>query len=825
MSYSLTPFYLKNDLFQLDFPTDRQSYGGKGRSLIELAERHVSIPNSVLFRLDEIQQRLKRDIPGYLCGPGDEILRWQMPCEWESTLSEIQKFLNGPLIVRSSMSCEDLPHTSLSGCFESIVIPNPTLEQIWNAFVRVLASGLGVQSNSRLLDSGVSLRSFQVGCLIQKWIAPKLAGVCLSRNPRNLWQKSGSIDWGRNGESVVQGKELLGTLNEGEPLDTESDLHPFVDSLWQLARDLDRVTGGPVDIEWVWDGCKLWIVQYRPVATEEAELIRNTQPGNTWSRELTQERFPEAVTPLGWSALEDVFSTAVKSLDRDFGIVVNHAQEIAICYEGFVYSNPELFRFPEGIRIRWSHLLSPWKRSFWGVFRVVLGSLPKWFQLNKSQSIALLQVKFIDALLGHLAEREIQGWNNHQADHLRQLEEFNQKLEKINEFSPRSLLEAMEELRTISCRFMEPDISIFLMKDTIFRSLRRLWVELGNSEMDFLDCIDFRSGNRTIELCEEWKGVHALLNADPNYSLFMNHLETGTWVEAISSARLLPQSDRALRDFLSKYGHIRTQWDLAEPSLGESSEQLLQLLRGSSINPALKGGVSLCSMKKSGEGVGLDLEFELIHRMLRRLEGLMRIDEEQHFLAGAFLVPSRKLIHRAEEILIEKRVLENPGAIYFLHLAEIKAQLADPDGSLERLAARRRTSWERNKHKQRSTLIPEENSPKASPQGQVGGVGVSAGVGKGPIYFLERFEDAGEIPRGAILVTTAPNPSFVPLYSSLSGMVSVTGGPLSHGFLAAREYGLPAVSGVKNAYQVFEKGAWVEIDGSTGSIEFCRGGP
>jgi pyruvate,water dikinase len=50
-------------------------------------------------------------------------------------------------------------------------------------------------------------------------------------------------------------------------------------------------------------------------------------------------------------------------------------------------------------------------------------------------------------------------------------------------------------------------------------------------------------------------------------------------------------------------------------------------------------------------------------------------------------------------------------------------------------------------------------------------------------------------------------------------MISSTGGALSHGFVSAREYALPAVAGIQRATERIPHGARVRVDGSSGRVE------
>ena len=53
-----------------------------------------------------------------------------------------------------------------------------------------------------------------------------------------------------------------------------------------------------------------------------------------------------------------------------------------------------------------------------------------------------------------------------------------------------------------------------------------------------------------------------------------------------------------------------------------------------------------------------------------------------------------------------------------------------------------------------------------------------------------------------------------------SGLVMEMGGPMSHGAVVAREYGIPAVVGVPDAINRIATGQQITVDGSQGTITF-----
>ena len=108
-------------------------------------------------------------------------------------------------------------------------------------------------------------------------------------------------------------------------------------------------------------------------------------------------------------------------------------------------------------------------------------------------------------------------------------------------------------------------------------------------------------------------------------------------------------------------------------------------------------------------------------------------------------------------------------------------------------AARRRQS--RARHRRRLTGSTARASSSADPN-QLRGTGASAGVDprdrRGSSSARTTF---GRIQPGDIIVCPSSNPSWVPVFAIAGGLVTNTGGVLSHAAVVAREFGLPAVVG------------------------------
>jgi pyruvate,water dikinase len=72
---------------------------------------------------------------------------------------------------------------------------------------------------------------------------------------------------------------------------------------------------------------------------------------------------------------------------------------------------------------------------------------------------------------------------------------------------------------------------------------------------------------------------------------------------------------------------------------------------------------------------------------------------------------------------------------------------------------------------------------------------------------------------GDILVAAITTPAWTPLFARAAGLVTDIGGPLSHGSIVAREYGIPAVLGTAVATQRIRSGQLITVNGANGTVQ------
>ena len=107
------------------------------------------------------------------------------------------------------------------------------------------------------------------------------------------------------------------------------------------------------------------------------------------------------------------------------------------------------------------------------------------------------------------------------------------------------------------------------------------------------------------------------------------------------------------------------------------------------------------------------------------------------------------------------------------------------------------------------------------PPGALVGNPVSAGVVEGVAHVVHDPQRA-QLQPGEILVAPFTDPGWTPLFINAAGLVMEIGGALAHGSVVAREYGIPAVVGVRDATTKIRTGQRLRVDGNRGVVEMLE---
>lgn len=100
----------------------------------------------------------------------------------------------------------------------------------------------------------------------------------------------------------------------------------------------------------------------------------------------------------------------------------------------------------------------------------------------------------------------------------------------------------------------------------------------------------------------------------------------------------------------------------------------------------------------------------------------------------------------------------------------------------------------------------------------VSGVSVGQAIAAGNVCVIDSPRDTDRFVDGAVLVTTATDPDWVPVMRRAAGIVTDHGGRTSHAAIVSRELGLPAIVGTGNATRILHDEQEVTVSCAQGEV-------
>jgi len=218
--------------------------------------------------------------------------------------------------------------------------------------------------------------------------------------------------------------------------------------------------------------------------------------------------------------------------------------------------------------------------------------------------------------------------------------------------------------------------------------------------------------------------------------------------------------------------------------------------------------------------------FSAWHWLVAWTQAYMGLREEQRFIWQKGLALLRDIYLSIARKLMDHGLLLAEDDIFFLTTEEV-ARVAC-GGSLPNVQHRRRAYdrlmrlWRKAPAVSYPTFLQGDEPAYGAAATNIGealqGIPVSPGVAQGPACILLSPGDFGHIPDGCVLVVPSIDPAWTPLFGRVAGLLAERGGQLSHGAVVAREYHLPAVTGIEGATLVIREGELLTVDGNRGVV-------
>ncbi len=228
---------------------------------------------------------------------------------------------------------------------------------------------------------------------------------------------------------------------------------------------------------------------------------------------------------------------------------------------------------------------------------------------------------------------------------------------------------------------------------------------------------------------------------------------------------------------------------------------------------------------QSNHGLFGWLRTRLVKRLIHVVRYASVLREHHKFMMVQIVRVVKEVLQETAVHLTNSQKLAQPDDIWFLTWPELLAIWDETGSKFVELIPARRADLVRFQRMTPPMMITSDGETPVvkyhvadAPPGALVGNPVSAGVVEGVVRVIHDPQIETLNP-GEILVAPFTDPGWTPLFISASGLIMEVGGSLTHGSVVAREYGIPAVVGVREATKLLQTGQRVRIDGNRGVIE------
>jgi pyruvate,water dikinase len=752
--------------------------------------------------------------------------RVQVPSDIQEAISAaLGRMGAGPgdaFAVRSSSTFEDLAQAAFAGQHDTYLNVRGAAaigERVRDCFVSLWGDRAVLYRHRQ----GFRQQEACMAVVVQRQVACDLAGVGFSINPVTGQLDRMVIDANYGlGESVVSGEcevdhfeldkrslEVVGravghkdrmvapTVDgvEERPVPPELADRPCLDDgqVLEIARLLKKVEehyGWPQDIEWGWQGGKLWQFQSRPVTTFQPR----------WTRDESAERFPQPMTPLSWDFIRVAFRGSMAHSLALMGLPVLQEDWFEV-FDNYVYGNQnavELIASYRPLRARSAAELSAEIPDLRRRYSWVLDLPVTW---ARDLDCYLLN-------LGRLSAVSLDG-----AD-----------VPAVCRF--------MKEVLGAAADYFRPNIAISMTQSFLHRLLHGLVAMVLGPEkaLAVVDGLLAGCETKTALVNRELHELAQLAGKSPALrEVFLGQGGAALW----DSGKLedFPEFAARLRRFLADHGHREMDMDYCHPTWvdepGIVIDAVALLLRdGPREDPAETARRQRLRHSETEHqflsAVPAELRF-FFRELIRLARTYTTLDDLEHYQTTRINPLARRAALALGRCLEERGILDRPADVFFLHKAdldELEREYPHERAEVFREKVRAaKSSCEASKRQAPPWSLGGDQQAAPAAARALRGLPGSPGRVTGPCFLVHSPDDFARFPKGAVLVARTTNPAWTPLFYSASGLITESGGPLSHGAVTAREMRLPAVMSVRGAMSVFQNGQVVTVDGTQGTVE------
>jgi phosphohistidine swiveling domain-containing protein len=814
--------------------------GGKGRGLYLLSRLGVPVPAFAIVTTHAYREGVRGGTA-------------RLPDGLEAELrAQAAALGGGRFAVRSSATVEDGREGSFSGQFETVL--DTEVSKLGAAVLAVWRSAFSERALAARARSGGNTNDFAMAVVLQRQIPATISGVAHTVHlaGERLNEAVISVVAGA-GEALVSGESTGETWAvpyagpprrlgppSGEPL-----LKPgHIEELLLCLPRIEAWLGCPQDIEFAFVGTDLHLLQSRPITASGKSLVVNPldRPDLTiWDNSNIAESYAGPTSPLTFSFLR----TSYANVYRETGQVLGLKPEDVAANESY-----------------YQHLL--------GYFRGrVYYNLASWYQLVLQLPGGEKNARNMERMMGvqqrlPAAAARVPSSSTQLRYGFKLLslywklpalvQEFHRFFGKLyiryrgKDLASLSLGQLAKVYRDIEvelhCRWTAPiagDIFCMIFMGLLQELARRYGLEDGGPIVNDLLAAHLESyATRPVAALAR---MAALIRSREDWSQLFHTATPSDIKKRLDSDPTLAPVRRALDDYLLEFGdRFAGELKLEELPLRENPEWILSVLKGQvalGSTPEQAREKDKARSRAAEDSALMRLGYlrrKVFSWCLSTTRAFIAFREGMRFDRSRLFGLTRDIFRQMGRRLFAAGVLADPQDIFFLSVDEC---LGYAEGlaltrNLGDLVKVRKEEWDHDRAAPpppdrfwtvgaAHSWIPLAAADASGPAGDLGpdelsGIGCYPGTVTGEACVVHRPDEPGAL-AGKILVARSNDPGWVPLYTSVRGILLERGSALSHAANMAREMGIPAILGIPGLLARVKSGDQLRMDARTGRVK------
>lgn len=665
------------------------------------------------------------------------------------------------------------------------------------------------------------------------------------------------------GYFMVNGQNTLITIDK-EDRERSSLNDDVLKMLLQIGVELEDFFGVSQDIEWAIEYGKdefnpdvdkykklvnpgknslnIYILQSRPVTT-----LTEDKDDILWTRAYGDEYWADATTPLFYDVMGKMLT--------DY---VNHEGARIMGYKEI--TDTELLKLHKS-RVYFNSWVLEKAFSYYPKFarsKELLNYYPLEDQKRISEYPSILHKALISQVLVairdpdgmmHRTDKAYRKWSQ---GFMEKCEDFDKT--DLDSLTDKELLALYDDIENSGIKHYQliryGMVSHSIATNLMIKNWLVKWLDDEDGSL-YAGLISGLDDNKTVEMNIKFSDLAKTLREDQALLDKMNEIEDISSLDESEIDEMIspnPDFKNQFDLFIADYGHQSNTREILYPRWREDKTYVLEvikLLSSSDLDLRKNESESRANRFKTEQEVSSRIKNlrggffkEKIFRVVLNLaQTYLTFRENQRFYLDHLLFRQRLMLRDMGRRLTKKQIIDDVDDVFFLYEKELfsffdtnNLQTAELNGNTlsENILSLQEEILKRKKefYRYKSSLPPKflkngiefDDTVTEYDQNAIYGAAASPGIFTGQARVVESVEELSQLEDDEILITSNTDPAWTAVFSKVGGLITETGGILSHGAVISREYRIPAVTAVKGATNLFKTGEKLVVDGNEGVV-------